>query len=58
MASRQVVAEFGDGGVLVSQLLSDRQCLARLGLRFRSIARLPQQQAEVVMVAPGCCGIR
>ena len=38
---RQVAAEFGDGGVVVGQLLPDRQRLAVLGLRLRRPARLP-----------------
>ena len=33
--ARQAVAEFGDGGVVVGQLLLDRQRLAVLGLRLR-----------------------
>ena len=32
---RQELAELGDGGVVVGQLLLDRQRLAVLGLRFR-----------------------
>ena len=48
---RQVAAEFGDGGVVVGQLLVDRQRLAVLGLRFRRLARLRQQDAEVVVAA-------
>ena len=35
VAARQVAAEFGDGGIVVGQLLLDRQRLAVLGLRFR-----------------------
>ena len=35
VAARQAAAEFGDGGVVVGQLLLDRQRLAVLGLRFR-----------------------
>ncbi len=49
MAVRQVAAEFGDGGVVVGQLLLDRQRLAVLGLRLRRLARLSQQFAEVVV---------
>ncbi len=40
-------AEFGDGGVVVGQLLPECQRLAVLGLRLRRLARLPQQDAEV-----------
>ena len=47
----QVVAEFGDGGVVVGQLLHERDRLAELGLRFRRPARLIQQYAEVVVAA-------
>ena len=53
VAARQVAAEFGDGGVVVGQLLLDRQRLAVLGLRLRRLARLRQQDAEVVVAAPG-----
>ncbi len=49
MAARQAAAEFGDGGVVVGQLLLDRQRLAVLGLRFRWLARIRQQDAEVVV---------
>ena len=49
VAVRQAAAEFGDGGVLVGQLLLDRQRLAVLGLRLRRLARLRQQAAEVVV---------
>ena len=49
MAGRQAAAEFGDGGVVVGQLLLDRQRLAELGLRLRRLARVPQQDAEVVV---------
>ena len=35
VAARQTAAEIGDGGVVVGQLLLDRQRLAVLGLRFR-----------------------
>ena len=50
MARRQVAAELGDGGVVVGQLLLDRDRLAVLGLRFRWLARIRQQGAEVVNV--------
>ena len=40
-------AEFGDGGVVVGQLLLDRQRPAVLGLRLRRLARGQQQDAEV-----------
>ncbi len=46
MAPRQVAAEFGDGGVVVGQLLEERQRLAVLGLRLRLLARAVQQPAE------------
>ena len=49
VAGCQVVAEFGCGGVIVGQLLSDDQRLAGLGLRFRSPCPYPQQEAEVVV---------
>ena len=55
MATCQAAAEFGDGGVVVGQLLLDRQCLAELDLRFRGSARIQQQEAEVVVV--GCQAI-
>ena len=59
VAVRQAAAEFGDGGVVVGQLLPDRQCLAVLGLRFRWLARIRQQDAEVVVaVRQAGCGIR
>ena len=45
----QVVAEFGDGGVVVGQLLHERDRLAELGLRLRRLARVIQQDAEVVV---------
>ena len=47
--SARSVAEVGDGGVVVGQLLLDRQRLAVLGLRLRRLARLRQQVAEVVV---------
>ena len=34
-AVRQIPLKLWDGGVVVGQLLSERQCLAVLGLRFR-----------------------
>ena len=49
VALRQAAAEFGDGGVVVGQLLVDRQRVAELGLRLRQLARVPQQPAEVVV---------
>ena len=49
MTPRQVVAEVGDGGVVVGQLLVDRHRLAELGLRLRRLARLRQQGAEEVV---------
>ena len=48
MAVRQVVAEFGDGGVVVGQLLPDGQSLAVLGLRLRGSAR-SQSTPEVLL---------
>ena len=39
VAVRQAAAELGDGGVVVGQLLPDRQRLAVLGLRLRRPAR-------------------
>ena len=39
MAPRQAAAEVGDGGVVVGQLLVDRQRLAVLGLRLLGLAR-------------------
>ena len=55
VAVRQAAAEFGDGGVVVGQLLAERQRLAVLGLRLRRLARARQQDAEVVVaVPPGC----
>jgi hypothetical protein len=41
------VAERDDGGVVVDQLLPDRDCLAVLGLRVRRLARVRQEEAEV-----------
>ena len=59
MAARQAAAEFGDGGVVLGQLLLDRQRLAVLGLRLRRLARLRQQEAEVVVAARQAdCGTR
>ena len=46
VAVRQAAAEFGDGGVVVGQLLPDRQRPAVLGLRLRRPARLAQQDAD------------
>ena len=46
---RQDGAEVGDGGVVVGQLLLDRQRRAVLGLRLRRLARRRQQDAEVVV---------
>ena len=46
MAPSQAAAEFGDGGVVVGQLLVDRQRLAELGLRLRRLARFHQQDAH------------
>ena len=54
---RQVAAEFGDGGVVVGQLLEERQPLAVLGLRLRRLARPSAPAEAVVAVAPGRCGI-
>ena len=51
MASRQAAAEFGHGRIFVDQLLLQRQCRAELGLRFRSIALLQQQGAEVAVAS-------
>ena len=49
MAARQEAAEVGDGGVVGGQLLLDLQRPAVLGLRLRRLARLRQQDAEVVV---------
>ena len=46
MAPRQVVAEVGDGGVVVDQLLPDRHRLAVLDRRLRWLAGLRQQVGE------------
>ncbi len=46
VAVRQAAAEFGDGGVVVGQLLVDRQRPAVLGLRLRRLARVRQQDAD------------
>ena len=54
MAVRQTAAEFGDGGVVVGQLLLDRQRLAVLGLRLCRLARGHQQDAEVVVAVRQC----
>ena len=43
----QAIAEIDVRGVVVDQLLPDRQRLAVLGLRLRWLARLRQQDAEV-----------
>ena len=51
VALRQGVAEVGDGGVVVGQLLPERHRLAELGLCLRRLARIRQQPAaEVVAV--------
>ena len=50
VAARQVAAELGDGGVVVGQLLLDRQRLAVLGLRFRRLARLPPAESAILLI--------
>ena len=47
MAARQAAAEVGDGGVVVGQLLPDRQRLAGLGFCLRRLARLDSSSAIV-----------
>jgi hypothetical protein len=49
VAGRQAAADAGDGGVVVGELLMDRQGCAILRLRLDRTARLRQQDAEVVM---------
>ncbi len=46
MSLRQQAAEFGDGGVVVGQLLADRQRLAELGLRFLALPACWNTQAR------------
>ena len=59
VAGRQVVAEVGDGGVVVGQLLQDRQRLAVLGLRLRRLARLRTAGCRGCGgCPPGGCGSR
>ncbi len=53
MAPGQAAAEVGDGGVVVGQLLEERQPLAVLGLRLRWPARPVHQYQPEVVVAPG-----
>ena len=50
VAARQAAAEIGDGGVVIGQLLLDRDRVAVLGLRFRRLARIRQQEAELAVV--------
>ena len=47
VVARQVAAEVGDGGVVVGQLLPERQRVAVLGLRLRRLAHARQQAAEI-----------
>ena len=49
MADRQCVSEHGDGGVVIGQLLVDRDRLTDLGLRLRRPARTHQYAAEVAV---------
>ena len=56
---RQAAAEFGVGGVVVDQLLPDRQRLAELGLRLRRLARVRSAPSRGPGgCPPGRCGIR
>ena len=56
---REAIAEDGDGGVVVGQLLLDRQRLATLGLRLPWLAHLQQHLAYIRMVpARHCWGRR
>ena len=48
---RQAAAEFGDGGVVVGQLLLDRQRLAVLGLRLRRLARLRSRKPRLLWLS-------
>src|SRR5262249_54249292 len=50
----QLVAEFGDGGVLVGKLLLDRECRAnfRLRVRARRHTCIDEQRAEAAVA--GC----
>ncbi len=45
---RQVEAELGDGGVVVGQLLVERQRPAVLGLRLRWLGRRRKQAADAI----------
>ena len=51
MVIRQELAEPGHGGVVVGQFLRECQRLAVLDLRFRRLARILQQNGEVVAPA-------
>ena len=51
MAAREVVSACGGGGVVVGQLLLDRQALTVFSLRFLWLARILQQGSEAAMDA-------
>ena len=53
MAPGQAAAEVGDRGVVVGQLLVERNALAVLGLRLRWPAAPDHQHQTEVVVAPG-----
>ena len=46
MARREAVTEFGDGGIIVGQLLHERQCLAIGELGLRRLVRIKQEHAD------------
>ena len=53
MAERQVAAEFGDGGMVIGQLLPDGQGRAVLGLRRRRLAQhVPSMRLWLADIRP------
>ena len=48
-AARQVPQKRDDAGIVIDELLSDRQCLQLLGLCFRYVAVFREQDAEVLV---------